>query len=223
MTFKVVRRTDVGGRPASFWYSEQSAYVACGQMASGATEWSPDNPVTYNEETFDWAVVRDEALRVGAPLPPPASPAPLSDLKEGLSSARKADTTHMRTPFLVYGSRACEYGSAKYERANYLRPTGSVKKDFERLRAYLRAAESHIRTVLDAMELHQAQDPQLTDEAGMREAAYCKDTDTKPGDKVGPSGLPHLCGAVASLNMAITQAATYGLLPADPGQPWSAK
>ena len=39
------------------------------------------------------------------------------DLKEGLSSARKADITHMRTPFLVYGSRACEYGDQKYERA----------------------------------------------------------------------------------------------------------
>jgi hypothetical protein len=148
----------------------------------------------------------------------------VKDLKESLSSGRKPDTTHVRTPLKVYTARGCEYGDrtqgGKYERANYLRPTGSVKGNFERLRGYLRAAVSHIEQTLDAMEMHQSTDPDLLDEDGMRTAAYAIDTDAKPGCPVGASHLPHLCGAAASLNMAITQAVTYGLLPADPGQPW---
>lgn len=147
------------------------------------------------------------------------------DLKEGLTSGRKADITHVRTPFMIYASRACEYGNAKYERSNYLRPLAGtgVGKDFERLRAYLRAAASHIYAVLDAMEEHQATDPELRNAEEMKRAAYCEDTDTKSGDKVGASGLPHLCGAAASLMMAITQATNYGLLPKDPGRPWEKK
>jgi hypothetical protein len=155
---------------------------------------------------------------------------PLADMKEGLRSGRKADLTHVRTPFLNYTARACEYGSDKYERANYLRPADAScipgvpqPADFTRLRSYLRAAASHILQVLDAMEAHQAGDPQLRDTGGMRSAAYCEDTDTTPGQKVGASGLPHLCGASASLMMAITQASRAGLLPADPGTPWRDK
>lgn len=150
----------------------------------------------------------------------------LKDMKEGLRSARKADITHVRMPMLVYASRACEYGSVKYERSNFLRPTGDgghtkpTKADFERLRGYLRAGLSHTVTVLDAMEAHQAGDPQLLDVAGMKRAAYCEDTDVTPGQAVGASLLPHLCGALASFNMALAQAVACGLLPADPGRPW---
>lgn len=142
------------------------------------------------------------------------------DLKEGLSSARKADITHMRTPLLVYGARACEYGDDKYERGNYARPMATTKEDFTRLRAYLRAAVSHVMATLDSMEYHQATDPDLEDIEGMKIAAYAEDTDAKPGQAVGASRLPHLCGAVASMNMAITQATNSGLLPKDPGCPW---
>ena len=149
------------------------------------------------------------------PLPP------LRDMKEARTSARKPDLTHMRTPLLTYGSRACEYGSEKYARANYLRPTTSITDDFFRLRTYLRASVAHTLAVLDAMELHQATDPTLVDADGMKAAAFCPDTDEDVTGKVGPSGLPHLCGAVASLNMAITQATRCGLLPADPGRPWA--
>lgn len=142
------------------------------------------------------------------------------DLKEALSGGRKADITHIRTPLLTYGARACEYGSEKYERANFLRETPGLKQDFERLRGYLRAALSHINTTLDSMEYHQANDPDLEDLEGMRAAAYCEDVDVKPNQPVVASRLPHLCGAVASLNMAITQATRCGLLPLDPGRPW---
>ena len=220
------QEAEKSGLPVFYCYSRESALVIAQDFeVTNGRDWSDDREVFPAGRKHIWAygIVRRP---VKPPTPTSSPPAglrtegALTDLKEGLSSNRKADTTHIRTPLLVYGARACEYGSAKYERANYLRPVGSTAGDFNRLRAYLRAAQSHITQVLDSMEMHQSQDPNLTDEAGMKRSAYCEDTDTKPGDKVGPSGLPHLCGAVASLMMGITQATTYGLLPADPGTPW---
>ena len=152
---------------------------------------------------------------------------PLKDMKEGLSSTRKPDITHVRTPFMVYTSRPCEYGSSKYQRSNFARPVSATgygdmptREDFERLRSYLRAAQSHIAQVLDAMEYHQSLDPDLEDVDGMRRAAYAVDVDEDTTGKVGPSFLPHVAPACASLNMAVTQAVLSGLLPKDPGQPW---
>lgn len=150
----------------------------------------------------------------------------MKDLKAALGSDIKADITHVRTEFSNYTARACMYGNVKYERANYLRPTGGVHhteptaEDFERFRAYLRAAISHAQQTLDAMEIHQSQDPELKDVDGMRRAAYAVDTDVTPGAKVGASFLPHVAPACASLNMAITQAVHCGLLPRDPGPTW---
>lgn len=146
----------------------------------------------------------------------------MKDMKAALGNGSKPDITHVRTPLMNYIARACEYGSDKYERANYARPTAgdSVRENFERYRGYLRAALSHIAKTLDSMEYHLANDPQLQDQAGMMAAAFAPDTDVTPGAKVGASKLPHVAEAAASLNMAITQAARYGLLPDDPGQPW---
>lgn len=150
----------------------------------------------------------------------------MKDLKDALSNARKADTTHVRRAFQIYTSRPCEYGNDKYERGNYRRPTGGAahttptREDFERYRAYLRAARDHIDENLDAMELHLATDPQLLDVEGMKRAAYAADTDVTPGAKVGASLLPHVAPACSSLNMAIVQATDCGLLPRDPGTPW---
>jgi hypothetical protein len=39
---------------------------------------------------------------------------------------------------------------------------------------------------------------------------------------VGASLLPHVCGGIASYVMAIEKAIQNGLLPTDPGQPWTA-
>ncbi len=148
----------------------------------------------------------------------------MKDRKEALGNARKADTTHVRKSFMVYTARPCEYGSEKYERANFMRPTSDSTKptraDFERFRAYLRAARDHIGDVLDSMERHQSMDPELMNVAGFCTAAYAVDTDAAPGATVGPSLLPHVAPACASLMMAIEQATTCGLLPKDPGQPW---
>jgi hypothetical protein len=154
----------------------------------------------------------------------------LKDLKEALSSNRKADTTHVRRAFQIYTARPCDYGSLKYERGNYRRPTGGAphtvptKADFERFRAYLRAARDHLDDCLDSMEAHLANDPNLVDVEGMKRAAYAIDTDVSPGSEwLGPSNLPHVAPACASLNMAITQATDCGLLPKDPGTPWNTK
>lgn len=145
----------------------------------------------------------------------------MKDLKEALSTGRKADITHVRTGIMRYIARACEYGDAKYERANYLRYLPTFKEDFQRLRQYLRASANHILETLDSMEEHQSQDPELEDRAGMEMAAYAKDTDAKEDCPIGASGLPHLAHAAASLMMAIEQAIDCGLLPRDPGQPWA--
>lgn len=144
----------------------------------------------------------------------------LADSKAALLSGDKPDITHVRTPLLNYVARNSEYGSDKYERANFIRKTESLAKDFERFRGYLRAAISHAIKTLDAMERHQANDPGLTNEVGMRNACYAQDTDPDKSGKVGPSHLPHIGGTCASLNMALEQAVTAGLLPEDPGQPW---
>lgn len=154
----------------------------------------------------------------------------LRDLKEALSSARKPDITHARTPLLNYNARGCEYGNVVYRRANYIRPvapggyTGTpTSADFERARGYLRALVSHAVKTLDAMEHHQAMDPDLVDVEGMKRAVFAADEDaseTATRKGVGPSFLPHLAHAASSLNMALTQAVACGLLPADPGRPW---
>lgn len=152
----------------------------------------------------------------------------LKDMKEGLSSSRKADTTHIRRSFQIYTCRPCEYGSDKYERANFMRPAVDVNVDadvwmraaFERFRKYLRAARDHIDECLESMERHQSGDPKLVDVEGMKNAAYAMDTDVTPGSKIGASLLPHVAPACSSLMMAITQAADAGLLPKDPGTPW---
>ena len=131
----------------------------------------------------------------------------LKDMKEGLSSSRKADTTHIRRSFQIYTCRPCEYGADKYERANFMRPAAPVDVDmdvqmraaFERLRKYLRATRDHIDECLESMERHQSQDPKLVDVEGMKQAAYAMDTDVTPGSKIGASLLPHVAPACSSL------------------------
>jgi hypothetical protein len=153
------------------------------------------------------------AERVTAP-----DPVPLRDLKEALGSSSKPDLTHCRRSLMVYAARACEYGSAKYERANYLRPVEGPQANFERLRAYLRACASHLMCTLDSMERHQASDPGLQDASGLERAAYAPDMEA--GATFPASELPHLAHAAASLMMALEQATASGLLPDDPGRPW---
>ena len=147
----------------------------------------------------------------------------MKDMKESLTSTRKPDITHVRSCMMTYIARTCEYGSAKgYERANYQRSAGETMRDnFLRFRAYQRASLSHKLKILDAMEAHQANDPKLEDVEGMKRAVYCADTDAPPWAEFPASGLPHICGDMASNMMALQQAVDCGLLPEDPGTPWA--
>lgn len=147
----------------------------------------------------------------------------MKDMKAALGNASKPDITHVRTQFMTYIARACEYGSAKYERGNYLRQCGDggTKANFYRFSQYLRSAWSHIGKTLDAMELHLANDPNLEDVEGMRIAMYAADTDETPGAKVGASLLPHVAHGAAGFMMAVVQAVVWGDLPEDPGQTWA--
>ena len=107
---------------------------------------------------------------------------------------------------MVYVARACEYGSAKYERANYLRRTPCEKQDFIRFGGYLRSAIGHLEDVAESMEIHLSQDPELRDIAGMKKAMYAADESATPGAKVGASYLPHLAHGLAGAMMALVQA-----------------
>ncbi len=147
----------------------------------------------------------------------------MKDMKAALGNNSKPDITHVRTAIEVYIARACEYGSAKYERGNYMRlPEGgdNVRDHFIRFGGYLRSVKSHVNKTLDSTERHLANDPELLDEDGMKAAAFAPDPDATEGAPVGASGLPHVAHASAALMMAIVQATMYGLLPEDPGQPW---
>ena len=144
------------------------------------------------------------------------------DMKAALGNRSKPDLTHVRGGIETYLSRACEYGSDKYERGNFLRPSAenpTLKDDFERLRGYLGSVKRHLTKQLKSMESHLALDPLLQDVEGMRAAAYAPDTDAG-NDKVGPSNLPHLAHLAAGLMMALEQAIDATLIPEDPGQTW---
>jgi hypothetical protein len=143
---------------------------------------------------------------------------PLQDVKQGLHSARKPDLTHIRMAGTVYTCRNHEYGNFKYPRANFLRKPPTVKEAFEQHRGYLRAIISHAMLITQAMEKHQAMDPNLEDEAGMIAAVRDPDLDT---DGTFPaSKLPHHGGIGASYNILMQKAVDAGLLLPDPGQPW---
>ncbi|MCP4449798.1 MAG: hypothetical protein GY811_31370, partial [Myxococcales bacterium] len=137
----------------------------------------------------------------------------MKDRKAALGNGTKPNLSHVRSGIKTYCARACEYGSDKYERGNFLRPSAenpTLRDDFERLREYLEAVDRHLSKVFDSMERQLAMDPSLQDEEGMRRAAYAADTD--PGnDKVGPSNLPHLAHLSAGLMMAIEQSINSGL------------
>jgi hypothetical protein len=145
----------------------------------------------------------------------------MRDMKAALGNFFKPNITHVRVAIMTYIARACEYGSDKYERGNYMRPTknNTPAENFERFEGYLRSVLTHIVKTLDSMEAHRSFDPNLEDLPGMMRACYAPDTD--PGnDKVGSSYLPHVAHAAAGLMMAIVQATLFGMLPKDPGCPW---
>jgi hypothetical protein len=143
----------------------------------------------------------------------------LKDMKESLGGV-KPDLTHVRRSSMIYETRAKEYGSFKYERANYLRGSADIEESVERLRTYIRGAISHWMLMLDSIEDHQAEDPNFENLEELLMAIYAPDTEVGK-DGTPASGLPHACGALASGAMGVTIMVKLGLLPEDPGQPWN--
>lgn len=143
---------------------------------------------------------------------------PLSDIKEALGSRVKPDTTHVRRGFKIYCARASEYGDDKYERANYLCRSASLREGFEKFREYIRATIDHLDKTLEAMEYHQAEDPELRDQDGMKLAARHPDLEDSP--RFRASRLPHIAHACASLMMGVEKGIRDGLIEKDPGRPW---
>jgi len=135
------------------------------------------------------------------------------DMKEGLTNG-KPQLSQLPQAGLIYTARAFEYGCSptKYERGNYLRPTVDTLADFDRLLSYLDALLRHATKL--TTEMNRARGCTDQTEADLKAAAMCIDKE---------SGLPHLCGMMASGMMAIQQAADAGLIPADPGRPWERK
>jgi hypothetical protein len=140
------------------------------------------------------------------------APSPVKgDMKAGLTNG-KPQLSQFPLAAMVYATRAFEYGSSKYERGNYLRPTVDTLADFDRLLAYLDAGLRHLTKV--TLEMNRTRGCTDQDESDLRAGANCVDPE---------SGLHHLCGAITSIAMGIQQAVDAGLIPADPGRPWEKK
>ena len=141
------------------------------------------------------------------------------DQKEAFGNARKPDLSHVRRSLMNHIARACDYGGYKgYERGNFLRDSGSVKANLERVRGYLTANLRHTTDVLDAIEMMQASNPTLEDWAAVCDAVGTPDLDAPAGKE--PSYLPHLAGMAASVMLAIEVAYQSGMIEQDPGTPW---
>lgn len=127
----------------------------------------------------------------------------------------KPDLSSLRGPFLNYAARAAQFGDQVpgRARADWMAPTAGTAQDVARLRAQLAAVIRHVTSVLDSIEGCEALDPTFRrDRSLVEESCYAADPD---------SHLPQLAHAAQRLQMAITQAVLSGLLPADPGEPWT--
>jgi hypothetical protein len=129
------------------------------------------------------------------------------DLKAGVGGV-KPQLSHLPLGALTYAARAFQYGSGKYARGNYRRPTVDKLADFDRLAAYIDASLRHLFAVTTEMEWRRGN----TELTGLHLMTG--------GYPDAESGLPHLCHALCSLIMAIQQGIDSGILPEDPGTPW---
>jgi hypothetical protein len=167
-------------------------------------------PFTENEKS--WFAGTWPANREPLPQPDPAGggpyrTAPTKDLKAGVGG-RKPQLSHMPAAALAWAARAFQYGSSKYARGNYRRPTVDKLADFDRLQAYIDASLRHIFAVTTEMEWMRG----CTELSGPQLLIG--------GWPDSESRLPHLAHALCSLMMAIQQGVDAGILVEDPGTPW---
>lgn len=145
---------------------------------------------------------RGRALRC---VEPPVSPP--SDMKAGLG--KKPPVSDIPPAALTYMARGFQYGMAKYERGNYLRPAPEGMSDAERLLEYIAAIQRHASAWADSIIRHLGGGRNAL--ASLQEACYAAD---------GESKQPHAAHLGASFAMAVQQAVDAGLMPADAGTPW---
>jgi hypothetical protein len=81
--------------------------------------------------------------------------------------------------------------------------------DVDRLLEYISACKRHLNRWSLSIVRHLGSGKGCA--PTLVEAAYARDPE---------SGLPHACGAAASLGMALQQAVDAGLMPEDPGITW---
>ncbi len=136
----------------------------------------------------------------------------IGDMKHGLVSSRPK-LSIIGKHAMVYLCRAMEYGAAKYARGNFHGdpPDGVSKTD--RVLGYVDAALRHLTEVAQAANVAKGT-------GGDERAAFLVTDDVSSGG-FPASGLPHIAHALASLMVLVEVGVQDGILPADPGQPWS--
>lgn len=136
----------------------------------------------------------------------------IGDMKEGLTTARPKLSIigqHAQT----YTCRGMEYGGDKYCRGNYYGAPPAEVTPVERFMGYVDAAMRHLTKIAQAFNIAHG--------TGGNQAAACSVVDDEASANFPPSMLPHMAHALASLMIGTEVGVMDGLLPADPGQPWT--
>jgi Domain of unknown function (DUF5664) len=136
----------------------------------------------------------------------------IGDMKEGLIGARPK-LSILGKYALIAMCRGMEYGAAKYARGNYHGDPPTGVQSVDRFLGYLDASMRHLTAISQAINVAKG--------TGGDATTACSVVDDESSSKFPPSMLPHIAHALASLMIAVEVGVADGLLPADPGQPWS--
>ncbi len=137
----------------------------------------------------------------------------MSDLKQALTSGTRVELTQIPRSALVYTARGLGYGSDKYARSNFYGAPPPGVTELARLLGYIDATMRHLTRVADAINRAIG--------TGGDVVAAASTVDDDGGGKFPPSMLPDLAHALASLAIGVECGTNAGLLPVDPGQPWT--
>lgn len=136
----------------------------------------------------------------------------IGDMKHGLTTARPK-LSIIGQHAQVYTCRGMEYGADKYARGNYHGDPPAGVTNVDRFLGYVDAALRHLSKISQAINVARG--------TGGDEAAACAAVDGESSAGFPPSMLPHLAHAMASLMIAAEVGVADGLVPPDPGQPWT--
>jgi hypothetical protein len=137
----------------------------------------------------------------------------VGDMKAGLTGSRPKMSLIGRYG-AIHQVRGTEYGADKYARGNYHGPAPKSISSVDRFLGYIDAEIRHLLAISNAINIAKG--------TGGDEVAACSVIDDEASGGFPPSGLPHISHAIAGLGIAIECAVADGLIPADPGQPWTA-